>query len=135
MQRYSAILKQNSYRLMRIVSNLLDIAKIESGYMEPNWEKIELVSHLSELIRSVEFYASQRNISISFVCQEKGCHIHMDSYMMERIILNLISNAIKHKSGSHEEYLGSKVEKSRGSKKEKLSLLAVDSDFYYLSSG
>ena len=93
---YIKIMKLNSYRLGRLVSNLLDITKLDAGFMEPNWEYINIIELIKRIAETTKLYAGQKNIKIDFLCPIKDKFMFTDSFMIERIILNLLSNAIKH---------------------------------------
>lgn len=92
----SATIKLNTYRLSRLVGNLLDITKIDAGFMTPCWENADIVQFLCKLAQSMERYTAKKGISISFQSIAETKLIRTDSQMIERILLNLISNAIKH---------------------------------------
>ena len=89
-------MKQNSYRLNKLVANLLDITKLDAGFMEPKWEVSGIVGLLGGLVKSVEPYARQKGLALSLTCKGKPIHFITDGFMLERIVLNLLSNAIKH---------------------------------------
>lgn len=89
-------IKLNTYRLSRLVGNLLDITKIDAGFMTPCFESIDIVQFLCKLVASMEKYTAKRGISISFQSIAETKLIRTDSQVIERILLNLISNAIKH---------------------------------------
>ncbi len=88
-------LKQNGYRLLRLISNLLDITKIDSGYFEITMDKYNIVSVVEDITSSVVDYIENKGLSIEFDTdvEEKTVNCHIDS--MDRIILNLLSNAVK----------------------------------------
>jgi signal transduction histidine kinase len=92
----TATIKLNTYRLSRLVGNLLDITKIDAGFMTPCWENINIVQFLCKLVESMERYTAKKGIAISFQSIAETKLIQTDSQMIERILLNLISNAIKH---------------------------------------
>jgi len=91
-----AVMKQNSYRLSRLVSNLLDITKLDAGFMEPLWELRNIVEWLGNLVKTTEFYARQKGLSLSFASSAPEKAMFIDGFMLDRIMLNLLSNAIKH---------------------------------------
>lgn len=88
-------LKQNGYRLLRLISNLLDITKIDSGYFEITMDKYNIVAVVEDITSSVVDYIENKGLSIEFdtEVEEKIVNCHIDS--MDRIILNLLSNAVK----------------------------------------
>ncbi|KOA18981.1 alkaline phosphatase synthesis sensor protein PhoR [Clostridium homopropionicum DSM 5847] len=93
--KYTSIMKQNCYRLVRIVNNLIDITKIDSGYFELELENYNIVEVIEEISLSVASYAETNGLSLIFDTDVEEKIIACDANMIERIILNLISNAIK----------------------------------------
>ncbi|MCM1991601.1 ATP-binding protein [Oceanirhabdus seepicola] len=88
-------LKQNGYRLLRLVNNLLDITKIDAGYFDIHMEKHNIVSVVEDITSSVVDYVENKGLNIEFdtEVEEKIVSCNLDS--MDRIILNLLSNAVK----------------------------------------
>ncbi|CAH2214932.1 PAS domain-containing sensor histidine kinase [Tepidibacter aestuarii] len=88
-------LKQNGYRLLRLINNLLDITKIDAGYFDINMDKYNIVSVVEDITLSVVDYVENKGLYIEFdtEIEEKIVSCHIES--MDRIILNLISNAVK----------------------------------------
>lgn len=94
-QRNIKMIKQNSYRLIRLVNNLIDITKIDCGYMQMKLKNEDMVTMVRNITNSVQDYVKLKGIDIE-------CHINIPQKTMacdpdhiERILLNLISNAIK----------------------------------------
>lgn len=93
--KYLKILKQNGYRLLRLVNNLIDITKIDSGYFDLELTNCDIVNLVEEVTLSTIEYAKNKNIDIKFDTQIEEKVIACDMDKIERIMLNLISNAIK----------------------------------------
>lgn len=89
-------IETSSRRLLRSINNLIDVMRIEVGYMEPILTKENFV----ELIETVTLYmvdfAKSYNIEIIFDTEEEEIIGEFDKVQIERIILNLISNSIKY---------------------------------------
>jgi|GEM_PF-5828459 len=94
--RHLGIMKLNAYRLSRLVANLLDITKLDAGFMAPNWEHVDIVHILRDLTRSTEYYVNQKDLTLTFACNAQETYMSTDGFILERIMLNLLSNAIKH---------------------------------------
>ncbi|GKU24491.1 PAS domain-containing sensor histidine kinase [Clostridium folliculivorans] len=88
-------IKQNTFRQLRLVNNLLDITRLNSGHFKINLKKVDIVYLTRMITESVKLYASQKKINLSFNTNMKSKLIAMDDEKYERIILNLLSNAIK----------------------------------------
>ncbi len=94
-QKQADIMRQNCYRLIRLVNNLIDITKAGSGYIKLNLENCNIVSLIRNIANSVSEYGSNNGIDINFSSDEEQVIIACDMEKVERIILNLLSNAIK----------------------------------------
>jgi len=92
---YHTTIKQNCYRLLKLVNNLIDITKIDSGYFELNKTNINIVEIIEDITLSTVDYVSSKSKKIIFDTNTEEKIIAVDPEMMERIILNLISNSIK----------------------------------------
>ncbi|SCN23499.1 Sensor protein DivL [Clostridium sp. N3C] len=94
-KKYNEVIRQNCYRLLKMINNVLDITKIEAGYLKLNLENRDIVSTVENITMSVVDYAKLRGINIIFDTDTEEKIMAFDADYMERIILNLLSNAIK----------------------------------------
>lgn len=89
------VVKQNCFRLMRLVNNLVDITRFDSGFLKTNLRNNNIVSIVEEITLSIVKYAETLKIKIIFDTDIEELIIGFDPDMMERIVLNLISNSLK----------------------------------------
>lgn len=94
-KKYTKGMQQNCYRLLRLVNNLIDITKIDAGYLELNMDRCNIVSLVEDITVSVAEYIESKNISLIFDTDIEEKIICCDCDKIERIILNLLSNATK----------------------------------------
>lgn len=94
-KEYLNVLKQNSYRLLRLINNIMDITKVNSDSDELNLVNCNIVSVLEEIVMSTVLYASEKKRNIIFDTDNEEIILACDEDKIERIMLNLISNAIK----------------------------------------
>jgi Signal transduction histidine kinase len=94
-KKYIKSIKQNTFRQMKLVNNLLDLTKIESGYMEIFEKSVDIMNLTELIVQSVYVYADQKKVKINFMPFIKNKIVVLDEGKYERILLNLISNAIK----------------------------------------
>lgn len=94
-KKYHKIMRQNCYRLLRLVNNLVDLNKLDDGYMYMNMENHDIVGIVSKIAVSVSDYIENKGISFEYSSKIEAKVIACDPDKMERIILNLLSNAIK----------------------------------------
>lgn len=95
LNKYVSMIKQNSYRLLRLVNNLIDITRIDSGFMELNLRNENIVEIVENITLSTVEYVNSKGRTIVFDTEIEEKIIALDPEKMERIILNLISNAVK----------------------------------------
>jgi PAS domain S-box-containing protein len=88
-------IKQNAFRQLRLVNNLLDITRANAGHIKLHKSSVDIVFFTKSIVDSVNIYALQKEIEIQYTASMKKKTIYLDEEKYERIILNLISNAIK----------------------------------------
>jgi PAS domain S-box-containing protein len=94
-KKYIKSMKQNSYRMLKLVNNLIDLSKIDSGFLKLNLQNYNIVSVVEDITFSVVQYIESKGINIEFDTEVEEKYMACDVYVIERIILNLLSNAIK----------------------------------------
>ena len=89
------LINKNSDRLLSLVNQLLDLAKLESQSIDINWTNGDVVPYLKYLTESCQSLANSRKITLTFASEEESLKMDYDEVKMEQILINLISNAIK----------------------------------------
>ncbi|NRT78417.1 PAS domain-containing sensor histidine kinase [Clostridium beijerinckii] len=110
---YLKIMKQNCLRMIRLINNLLDITKLDSGFIKLNRKNDNIVSVIEDIVQSVALYVKSKNIKLIFDTDIEEKIMGFDHDMMERIMLNLISNALKYSHSNGNIYINIIDEKSR----------------------
>ena len=90
-----SLVKNNSYRLQRLINNIIDLTKLESGYYKLELSKNNIVALIEDLFMNIEKYAKKKNISLIFDTESEEINMFIDKSEIERIMLNLLSNCIK----------------------------------------
>jgi len=88
-------IKQNCFRLTRLISNLTDLSKIRAGYLKLNTSKENIVSLVEDTVESIADYVKYKGLKIVFDTDTEEKIISCDPERIDRIILNLISNSVK----------------------------------------
>lgn len=94
-ERYLNMANQNTYRLLKLVNNIIDSNKITSGYFDYNPQNYDIVNFVEGICQSIVDFAKQKNIEIIFDTEIEESLVSFDLDKMERIILNILSNSIK----------------------------------------
>jgi len=88
-------IKQNADRLMRLITELMDFRKTETGNLKLYVAKQDLVNFVHEIFQSFRQLAESRNISYTFESSTQSLEIWFDKIQMEKVFFNLLSNAFK----------------------------------------
>lgn len=94
--RYRNVLKQNIFRLLRLINNIVDISKIEAGAYQIHLQKCDVIEVVEDITMSVVEYTKDKNITILFDTEIEELEMGCDIEKLERIMLNLLSNAVKY---------------------------------------
>lgn len=103
--KYLDVMRQNCYRLMRLINNLLDMTRADSGFLKLNAQNYNIISVIEDITLSVASYVEDKGISLIFDTNVEEKVMAFDPYKIERIILNLLSNAIKFTNPEGEIYV------------------------------
>ncbi|MEJ2617917.1 MAG: ATP-binding protein [Ignavibacteriaceae bacterium] len=93
-EHYEMILK-NTNRLLTLVNQLLDLSKLDSGKLQFNLRKIDLVELITGRAASFESLAKQKEIEFSIITPDSPLVEWFNQDFIEKIITNLLSNAFK----------------------------------------
>ena len=93
--KYNGMMKQNSYRLIRLINNLIDITKIDSGFVNMTKKNIDIVRVIEDITLSVASFVESKQIELVFDTDVEEKIIFCDPNKIETIMFNLLSNAIK----------------------------------------
>ena len=84
------------WHLLKLIDQILDLAKIESGRVPLSQEPVSLAEVMLECQSMTEHQAQQRGIRITFPRFEEPCFISADHTRVKQVVVNLLSNAIKY---------------------------------------
>ena len=89
------LVRRNAVRLLKLVNALLDFSRIEAGRIDATFEPVDLATFTAEL--AALFRSAIERAGVRFVvdCPPLSTTVHVDRAMWEKIVLNLLSNALK----------------------------------------
>ncbi len=91
---YIEIIYNSCQKLINLIENLLDISRIESGYMKLNLRNENIVEIIRDCIKDIMYLAEKRNIFLKMDLPEKE-YLKVEKVKIEQVLTNLLSNAIK----------------------------------------
>jgi signal transduction histidine kinase len=94
-QRLLSIAEANSDRLVRLVNDILDLEKIESGEMVFRNQMIELNAVAEQALTIDQAYGDQYGVRFKLTHQEPGAMVNADRDRLDQVFANLLSNAAK----------------------------------------
>lgn len=86
---------QNGLRLLKLINNLLDMAKIDAGKMQLSYIKTDFIKFVKGIIASVSPMAEKKEISLSFSGPDQLSEFYFDRDKLEKVLLNIIFNSLK----------------------------------------
>lgn len=99
---YNNMVAQNCMRLLKLLNNFLDVNRLESHYFNLSPRTLNIVTLTENILESILPYTERKNITSIFDTDSEEVYCSVDSDLMERILLNLFSNAIKYgHNGGH----------------------------------
>ena len=88
-------IRQNGFKLLKLINNLLDLTKLEEGQMRLKIKTVDLVEYVSPLLSSVKPLADRKKITLYFQHPSSEMPLTIDPEQFEKVVLNLLSNALK----------------------------------------
>lgn len=95
---YSSYVVSSGRLLLSLVSEVLDLASIESGHMKVDLQSVDVRSIVEQAIENVRPLAAQKAIDLRVEIPDKVGTVLADSQRATQVLLNLLSNAIKYNS-------------------------------------
>lgn len=96
LDNYINSIKQNSYRLLRLINNLIEMTRIDTGFYEIQLGNYDFIKIIEDITMLVMDYIKEKNINLVFDTYIEELVIAFDTDKIERVMLNLLSNAIKY---------------------------------------
>jgi signal transduction histidine kinase len=86
---------RSGVRLLKLINDLLDLAKLEEGFLKLRQERTDLRTMLENLVRDAQPLAERKGLSLELVVEAAPTNLYADGEQIERVLVNLISNGLK----------------------------------------
>ncbi len=93
---YCDIIESESYKMDRLVRQLLELSQIESGQTVIKKEVFELTDMLSSVTDRIKSITDEEEASIELICEKSERMVYADEMRMSQVITNFVNNAISH---------------------------------------
>ena len=92
---HTRLVKQNCYRLIKLLNNIEYVSRVDNGTCTLELRKCDIVKLLENIVKISREYTDRKGIDISFKSELNKKILVLDTEKVEKIILNILSNAIK----------------------------------------
>jgi signal transduction histidine kinase len=110
---YAAIIHESGNHLLNLVSDILDIAKIEAGKFVLDFQDIDLAESVAYCVRLVKKRADERSLKLVTLLPAQGLTFAADQRAFRQILLNLLTNAIKFSHPGDEVVISARITSDR----------------------
>ena len=86
---------RHGLKLLKMIGDILDLSKLAESHVRLKVADVDLVAYLDDLVEQVRPLAQRRHIELTFAAGEAVCVAWCDLEQMERVFVNLLSNALK----------------------------------------
>jgi signal transduction histidine kinase/DNA-binding response OmpR family regulator len=93
---YYQLMHQNVQRLKRLIDELLELRKIDAGFLKMEWKLGNFIEFSRSIFETFQNYAEKRNMKFTFSTDIKELNIYFDADKLDKVLFNLISNAFKY---------------------------------------
>ncbi len=96
-QELAKVINDESKRMSRLVHDFLDLARMEAGYVEMNFQQLNTTALLERVVRKFQTLAKEQGITLQLDCDDDLPILECaDEDRLEQVLTNLIDNAFRH---------------------------------------
>jgi signal transduction histidine kinase len=95
-RQFSATILANARRMQRIVDDLLDLSRIESGGWKPNPGRVDVEAVATEAFAAADHRRGEKQIEMRLDIAPDATHVWVDATALRQIMTNLVDNAVRH---------------------------------------
>jgi len=95
-EHYLEIIRKHAHRLAKLIDDLFELSKLDSGSMPVSMETFSLSELLHDILQDFELEARRRNVALQMAGEPRPAMVHADIGMVQRVLENLIRNALEY---------------------------------------
>lgn len=108
LKEYVKIITDNSDMLLRLINDILDISRLESGKSQFVYETVDIVPYCKGVINTIA-QTAEKGVELRLKCEESKVVVKTDITRLQQVLINLLNNAVKY---THEGYIELWIEKN-----------------------
>jgi len=95
-REFYSVIQNQAQRLSRLIEDILNTSRIESGLVKVQKEPMSLTLLIEEQMQMIKGFAEEKNVEVTGQKPIVFDQVHVDKDMMSQVIVNLLSNAVKY---------------------------------------
>jgi len=95
-KQFYAVIQTQAERLNRLIEDILNVSRIESGLIKVHKEPVSLAILIEQQMQMIKGFAEEKNITVTGQTPIIFDQVHADKDMISQVIVNLLSNAVKY---------------------------------------
>jgi two-component system phosphate regulon sensor histidine kinase PhoR len=111
---FYSIIQAQAQRLNRLIEDILNISRIESGLIKVSKEPASMTMLIRDAVQMIKSYAAEKNISVNEQTPIVFDQVMADKDMISQVIINLLSNAVKYTPAGGAIHVGTEVDEADG---------------------
>ena len=111
-KEFYAVIQGQAQRLNRLIEDILNISRIESGLIKVKKEQASLAILIEEQMQMIRSYAEEKNITVTSGHPIVYDQVYVDRDMISQVIINLLSNAVKYTPAGGRVTVGTEVDEA-----------------------
>jgi two-component system phosphate regulon sensor histidine kinase PhoR len=113
-KEFYSIIQSQAQRLNRLIEDILNTSRIESGLIKVNKERASLTILIQDQMRMIRSYAEEKHITVTSPDPIVYDQVYVDRDMVSQVIINLLSNAVKYTPAGGSVTVGTEVDEPAG---------------------
>jgi two-component system phosphate regulon sensor histidine kinase PhoR len=109
---FYSIIQNQAQRLNRLIEDLLNISRIESGLVKVNKEAVSTALIVRDAVKMIKSYAAEKDITVEDQTSIVFDQVNADRDMISQVVINLLSNAVKYTPSGGKITVNSEVDES-----------------------
>lgn len=113
-KEFYGIIQTQAQRLNRLIEDILNVSRIESGLIKVSKEPVSLAILIEQQMSMIQKYAEEKNITVSRQTPIIFDQVYADKDMISQVIVNLMSNAVKYTPPGGSVRIATEVDETAG---------------------